>query len=74
MWGGYPTNGGYDLGGENLDIQITVAAPYIKGEYVPISSTDSRFFADQYVVRGFNHGDTDQIVRAWALCAPIPAN
>lgn len=74
MWGGYPTHGGYDLGGENLDIQVTVAAPYISGEYVPISDTDSRFYADQFVVRGFNHGDTDQIVRAWANCAPIPAN
>lgn len=74
MWGGFPTHGGYDLGGENLDIQVTVSAPYISGAYVPISDTDSRFFADQFVVRGFNHGDTDQIVRAWALCAPIPAN
>lgn len=74
MFGGYPTHAGYDLGGENLDIQITVAAPYISGEYVPISETDSRFFADQFVVRGFNHGDTEQVVRAWAECAPIPGN
>lgn len=71
MWGGYPTNGSYDLGGENLDIEVTVSAPYIKGDYVPISDTDSRFYADQWVVRGFNHGDTEQIVRAWVLCAPV---
>lgn len=73
-WGGFNDDNSKDLGGGNLDIQITVAAPYVASDaaYVPISDTDSRFYADRYVVRGFNHGDTDQIVRAWALCAPLP--
>lgn len=80
--GGYSTFGGAglsptkDLGGDNANIQVTVSAPYIAsdGAYVPISDTNSRFYADRWVVRGYNNGDTDQIVRAWALCAPIPAN
>lgn len=70
--GGYSTWGGeYDLG-NNPDIQVTVSAPYIQGEYEPISDSDSRFYADQWVVRGYNNGDTDQVVRAWVLCAPLP--
>lgn len=70
-FGGYPSNGSYDLGGENRDIEITVSAPYIAGEYQPISESDSRFEADQWVVRGYNNGDTDQVVRAWVICADI---
>ena len=48
-----------------------MSAPYVNsdGDYVPISDTDSRFYADRWVVRGYNNGDTEQIVRAWALCA-----
>lgn len=73
-WGGFNGDNSKDLGGGNLDIQVTVAAPYVSSDaaYVPISDADSRFYADRFVVRGFNHGDTDQIVRAWALCAPLP--
>ena len=78
--GGYSTFGGAgltptkDLGGDNPDIQITVSAPYVNsdGDYVPISDTDSRFYADRWVVRGYNNGDTEQTVRAWALCAALP--
>ena len=78
--GGYSTFGGAgltptkDLGGDNPDIQITVSAPYVNsdGDYVPISDTDSRFYADRWVVRGYNNGDTEQVVRAWALCAALP--
>ena len=42
--------------------------------YVPISDTNSRFYADRWVVRGYNNGPTGQVVRAWALCAPLPAS
>src|SRR5262245_1997689 len=73
--GGYSTFGGYngvndsyDLGGTNTDIQVTVSAPYFKGEYQPVDAAGN-FRADQWVVRGFNHGTTDQIVRAWVVCA-----
>lgn len=85
--GEYVTGGGYstfgsagldpvkDLGGDNADIQITVNAPYVASDaaYDPISDADSRFYADRWVVRGYNHGATEQVVRAWALCAPVPA-
>jgi hypothetical protein len=71
MWGGYGgTHDSYDLGGQNTDIQVTVSAPYFKGEYVPVDEAGN-FRADQWVVRGFNHGATDQIVRAWVVCASI---
>ena len=70
-WGGFNgTNDGYDLGGTNLDIQVTVNAPYFAGEYVPVDDAGN-FRADQWVVRGFNHGTTDQIVRAWVNCATV---
>ena len=68
-WGGFNgTHDGYDLGGTNLDIQVTVSAPYFKGAYVPVDEAGN-FRADQWVVRGFNHGDEDQIVRAGVNCA-----
>lgn len=78
--GGFSTFGGAgltpvkDLGGDNLGIDITVSAPYVEsdGAYVPISEADSRFYADRWVVRGYNVGETPQVVRAWALCAPLP--
>jgi hypothetical protein len=75
--GGFSTFGGYDgvhdnydLGGTNRDIQVTVSAPYFKGAYVPADAAgDLR--ADQWVVRGFNAGETDQVVRAWVVCADV---
>lgn len=71
MWGGYGgTHDSYDLGGTNKDIQVTVSAPYFKGEYVPVDEAGN-FRADQWVVRGYNHGTTDQIVRAWVTCANV---
>ena len=70
-WGGFNgTHDGYDLGGTNLDIQVTVSAPYFKGAYVPVDEAGN-FRADQWVVRGFNHGTEDQIVRAWVNCATV---
>ena len=77
--GGFSTFGGAglepskDLGGDNKDIQITVSAPYIESDaaYQPISESDSRFVADRWVVRGYNHGTTDQVVRSWVICADI---
>jgi hypothetical protein len=75
--GGYSSFGGFDgdnskdLGGNNKDVTITVSAPYIASDaaYDPISTTDSRFHADRWVVRGFNNSDAPVDVRAWALCA-----
>ena len=69
-FGGYPTNGDYDLGGQNRDIQVTVSAPYFKGAYEPVDEAGN-FRADQWVVRGYNDGDTEQIVRAWVVCATV---
>jgi len=73
QWGGAGLTPTKDLGGGS-DVQITVSAPYIAsdGAYVPVSGSDSRFLADRWVVRGYNHSDADVDVRAWALCAPIP--
>lgn len=69
--GGYSTWGGkYDLGGDNRNIQVTVSAPYFQGEYEPVDEAGN-FRADQWVVRGFNNGDTDQIVRAWVVCSNL---
>jgi hypothetical protein len=61
---------GYDLGGTNEDIQVTVSAPYFKGDYVPVNDGGA-FRADQWVVRGYNNGTTDQVVRAWVICAKV---
>jgi collagen triple helix repeat protein len=69
-WGGYGTHPSYDLGGENLDIQVTLSAPYFRGAYEPVDEAGN-FRADQWVVRGFNHGDSEQIVRAWVNCADV---
>ena len=63
-------NDGYDLGGTNRDIQVTVSAPYFKGEYEPVDEAGN-FRADQWVVRGFNNGESDQIVRAWVVCSNL---
>jgi hypothetical protein len=71
-WGGFGgQHDGYDLGGQNTDIQVTVSAPYFKGDYEPVDE-GGNFRADQWVVRGFNHGDADQIVRAWVVCMKVP--
>lgn len=71
MWGSFGgMHDGYDLGGENTDVQVTVSAPYFAGTYVPVNEGGA-FRGDQWVVRGFNSGTTDQIVRAWAVCADV---
>lgn len=68
--GGYSTWGGsYDLGGDTHDnIKITVSAPMTEN-YVPISDTNSNFRPTEWVVKGYNYGSQDQIVRAWVVCA-----
>ena len=75
--GGYSTFGGfagthdgYDLGGLNRDIQVTVSAPYFKGAYEPVDEAGN-FRSDQWVVRGYNNGDTEQVVRAWVVCSNV---
>jgi hypothetical protein len=62
-------DGKYDLGGK-ADVQVTVSAPYFKGDYVPVDDAGN-FRADQWVVRGFNHSDQQVDVRAWVVCAPL---
>lgn len=71
LGGGFSTFGGdsKDLGGDNKDIQVTVSAPYFEGEYKPVHG--DYFRATEWVVRGYNHGETDQVVRAFAICADI---
>jgi hypothetical protein len=63
------SDGKYDLGGK-ADVQITVSAPYFKGDYVPVDDAGN-FRADQWVVRGYNNGDTQVDVRAWVVCANV---
>ena len=65
--GGYPTNPGYDLGGENTDVTVTVSAPYVP-EYQPFSPDDDRFVPTQWVVRGYNNGEEPVDVRSWVTC------
>ena len=61
-----------DLGGE-ASVQITVSAPYFKGEYEPVDEAGTSA-ADQWVVPlGFNHSDSQVDVRAW-LSAPTSAD
>ena len=62
-------DGKYDLGGK-ADVQVTVSAPYFKGDYVPVDDAGN-FRADQWVVRGYNNSDHQVDVRAWVVCAPL---
>jgi hypothetical protein len=71
LGGGFSTFGGdKDLGGDNKDIQITVSAPYFEGEYIPVDDAGN-FRPTEWVVKGFNNGDSDQVVRAWVTCATM---
>jgi hypothetical protein len=62
-------DGKYDMGGRS-DVQVTVSAPYFKGDYEPVDDAGN-FRADQWVVRGYNNGDTRVDVRAWVVCANV---
>jgi hypothetical protein len=67
--GGFSTWGGdKDLGGDNKNIQITVSAPYFEGNYVPVDEGGD-FRPTEWVIKGYNNGNTDQIVRPWVVCA-----
>ena len=71
LGGGYSTWGGdKDLGGDNQNIRVTVSAPYFEGEYVPVDAAGN-FRPTEWVVKGYNLGSSDQIVRAWVTCADI---
>ena len=71
LGGGFSTWGGdKDLGGDNKNIVVTVSAPYFEGEYVPVDEAGN-FRPTEWVVKGYNNGDSDQIVRAWVTCATI---
>jgi hypothetical protein len=72
LGGGFSTWGGdKDLGGDNKNIQVTVSAPYFEGEYKPVDEAGN-FRPTEWVVKGYNNGSTDQIVRAWVTCADVP--
>lgn len=71
LGGGWSTWGGdKDLGGDNQNIRVTVSAPYFEGEYLPVDEAGN-FRATEWVIKGYNLGDTDQIVRAWVTCATV---
>ena len=71
LGGGFSTWGGdKDLGGDNKNIQVTVSAPYFEGDYVPVDEAGN-FRPTEWVVKGYNNGTTDQIVRAWVTCASV---
>ena len=70
-WGGSDVNESglaYDLGGDNKDIQVTVSAPYTGEAYDP-DKYNGDIRPDRWVVKGYNNGSADQIVRAWVVCA-----
>ncbi len=72
--GGFSTWGGdKDLGGDNKSIQITVSAPYFEGDYVPVNDGGD-FRPTEWVIKGYNNGDTMQIVRPWVVCADVAVN
>ena len=71
LGGGFSTWGGdKDLGGDNQEIQVTVSAPYFEGAYVPVDAAGN-FRPTEWVVKGYNNGAKDQIVRAWVTCAKV---
>ena len=70
-WGGSDVNESglaYDLGGDNENIHVTVSAPYT-GEAYDENKYGGNIRPDRWVVKGYNHGAADQIVRAWVVCA-----
>jgi Collagen triple helix repeat (20 copies) len=82
LGGGFSTFGGsdvnaggtpYDLGGENKNLQVTVSAPYYEEMY-DSSKYGGNIRPTEWVVKGYNNGDTDQVVRAWVVCADVAAN
>jgi len=74
LGGGFSTWGGdKDLGGDNKSIQVTVSAPYFEGDYVPVDDAGN-FRPTEWVIKGYNNGNTDQIVRAWVTCADVSTN
>jgi hypothetical protein len=73
MWGGSDVNAGgtaYDLGGDNKNIQVTVSAPYYE-EHYDESKYGGNIRPTEWVVKGYNNGDTAQIVRTWVTCATV---
>ena len=75
-WGGSDVNAGgtpYDLGGDNKNIQVTVSAPYYEELYNE-NNYGGNIRPSEWVVKGYNNGDTDQVVRAWVVCADVAAN
>ena len=74
--GYYATGGGFSGAGGDLDtgttaykdLQVIASYPYAD----PVVSVNARgsIRPNEWVVRGFNNGTTDLIVRPWVTCAP----
>ncbi|GAA2157150.1 hypothetical protein [Pedococcus bigeumensis] len=47
-----------------------MSTPYFEGDYIPVDEAGS-FRPTGWVVKGYNNGTTEQIVRAWVTCATI---
>jgi hypothetical protein len=82
LGGGFSTFGGsdvnaggtpYDLGGDNKNIQVTVSAPYYEEQYNE-NNYGGNIRPSEWIVKGYNNGDKDQVVRAWVVCADVAAN
>lgn len=69
--GGFSGQGGADDLGTAVDkdIQVVASVPYTD-DYQPINGRGS-FVANEWIVKGFNTGSTDQIVRPWVVCATV---
>lgn len=71
-------SGGFAAGGHT---QVTESQPFLAvvggGVDEPPSdettSPSSGFLPSGWVVRGYNDGDTDQVVRAWVVCEHTPS-
>jgi hypothetical protein len=68
--GGFSGQGGADdTGTEAYDsLQVVASYPYFTGEYEPVNERGS-FTPNAWVVKGFNLGTADLLVRPWVTCA-----
>ena len=69
--GGFSGQGGADDTGTEADkdLQITASYPYTD-DYQPVNDRGS-FVPNEWVVKGFNNGNTPHIVRPWVTCADV---
>lgn len=69
--GGYSVYGGADdntpSAEDGHNIQVIASYPYTT-DYQPVNDRGS-FEADQWIVKGYNNGTKDLVVRPWVVCA-----